>query len=193
VRGETLIFERLAIWLAPFLLLVGCHSAHVAEPLTQKFGGNAPEAQMDFWHALGERPVTCNDEAFHGLLLYVDGQDPANDYAGRVDLLKSRRMLPQHFDKPAEEAVQRGVLAAAIARALNIKGGLTMHLLGPLPRYATRELMYAGIYPPSSARQTFSGAEFLGIMGKVEDWQRGNPANVPAAVLPGEARQLPRE
>jgi len=59
------------------------------------------------------------------------------------------------------------------------------------PRYATRELQFAGIYPPSSPQQTFSGAEFLGIMGRVEDWQRGNPADKPAEYLPGEPSTRP--
>jgi hypothetical protein len=47
----------------------------------------------------------------------------------------------------------------AICRALDIKGGVNLHLLGPTPRYATRELMFVGIYPISSPRQTFSGTE----------------------------------
>jgi hypothetical protein len=175
--------------LAIAVLIGGCKSAHVAESLTQKLGGDDPESQMEFWHQLSERPVTCNDEAFHGLLLYVDGTDPNGTYEQRVAAMKSRKMLPQSFDQPAEQAVHRGVLAMAICRALDIKGGVNLHLLGPTPRYATRELMFVGIYPISSPRQTFSGTEFLGIMGRVEDWQRGNPANAPAAEMPSEVQE----
>ena len=43
---------------------------------------------------------------------------------------------------------------------LKIKGGLTMMLIGPTQRYATRELQYIGIYPTSDPHQTFSGQEF---------------------------------
>src|SRR5688572_28424380 len=162
------------------LLVSGCKSAHVAEPLTQELDGDDADSQLEFWHQLSGRTITCNDEAFHGLLLYVDGTDPYETYEQRVAALKARKMLPASFDQPANQAVHRGVLAMAICRALDIKGGVNLRLLGPTPRYATRELMYAGIYPMSSPRQTFSGTEFLGIMGRVEDWQRGNPANVPA-------------
>ena len=42
------------------------------------------DAQIDFWHELADEPVTTNDDAFHGLLLYVDGKDDSADYAGRV-------------------------------------------------------------------------------------------------------------
>jgi hypothetical protein len=167
----------------------GCHTAQVAEPLTQKLGGSDADTQMEFWHQLADRPVTCNDEAFHGLLLYLDGKDDNADYAARVASMKSRGLLPASFDRPASESVTRGNLAVAIAHALNIKGGLIMHLgASNVPRYATRELIYLEIYPASSPQQTFSGTEFLGIMGKVEDWQRGN-VDVPATELAPEQPQ----
>ena len=81
-------------------------------------------------------------------------------------------MLPGGFDGAADAPVRRGTLAVALARALGVGGGLTMRLFGPQPRYAVRELQYAGVYPPSSPQQTFSGAEFLGIIGRAEDYQR---------------------
>src|SRR4051812_29461850 len=105
-------------------LLVGCASAKVAQPLTAKLGGNDPDAQMEFWHTLANQPLTSNDEAFHGLLLYLDNQDPAADYAGRVQTLKDRGLLDRTFDQPADQAVQRGTLAQALVRALKIKGGV---------------------------------------------------------------------
>ena len=84
--------------------------------------------------------------------------DPADDYDARVgNLLKSRSMLPKGFDQPGEQAVTAATLAVAIVRLMDIKGGVTMRLFGPSPRYATRELMFVGIYPPSSPNQTFSG------------------------------------
>ena len=77
----------------------------------------------------------------------------------------------------------------ALVRALKIKGGAMQRLTNDHPRYAVRELMYLDLYPPSSPQQTFSGTEFLGIIGRIEDYQRGNPADYPAAVLPGEKEQ----
>ena len=167
--------HRISALFAILFVVTGCHTAHVQEPLTQKLGGSDPGDQLEFWHQLADRPVTCNDEAFHGLLLYLDSKDENADYAARISDLKSRGMLPKDFNKPANDAVTRGDLAIAIAKALQIKGGVIMHLGGSMiPRYATRELVYMEIYPPSAPHQTFSGAEFLGIIGRVEDWQRGN-------------------
>jgi hypothetical protein len=174
------------LFLAALIALVsGCHTAKVAQPLTGKLSGNDPDSQLEFWHTLATRPVTSNDEAFHGLLLYADGQDPANDYAGRVKTLKSRKMLPANFDRPADQAVERGPLAVAICRALEIKGGVLLRLTGA-QRYAVRELQFMDLYPPSGPNQTFSGSEYLGIIGRMEDYQRGNAADVPATVMPSE-------
>lgn len=154
------------------LALAGCQAARVARPLTAELGGNDPDQQLEFWHRLADQPVTSNDDAFHGLLMFLDGDDPAVDYSGRVGEMRRRRMLPCGFNQSAERAVDRGTLAVAILRALEIKGGLILQLFGPTPRYAVRELVFMGLYPPSSPNQTFSGAEFLGIIGKLEDHQR---------------------
>ena len=125
-----------------FLVLAGCQTAKVAQPLTGNLAGNDPDSQMEFWHTLASRPVTSNDEAFHGLLLYLDGQDAAGSYADRVALMRSRKMLPGNFEAPADAAVTRGDLAVAISRAMQIKGGLVMRALPRSPRYATRELVF---------------------------------------------------
>src|SRR5690348_3474689 len=88
--------------------LAGCQSATVKEPVVATLGGADIDQQMEFWHTLAERPITCNDDAFHGLLLYLDGADPAADYAGRVTTLKSRSLIPAGFNRPANAAVERG-------------------------------------------------------------------------------------
>jgi hypothetical protein len=178
--------KHLSLIMIIALAVAGCKSAQVGEPLTARLGGNDTDSQMEFWHSLAGQNLCSNDEAFHGLLLYLDGTDPANDYAGRVRVLKERKLLNAGFDQPANQAVSRGTLAVALVRALKIKGGLLQRMTNDHPRYATRELMYMELYPPSSPHQTFSGTEFLGIMGRIEDYQRGNPADYPAAVLPGE-------
>jgi hypothetical protein len=160
---------------------LGCHQAHVQQPLSKDLLTNDPDAQINFWHTLTDQPVCSNDAAFHGLLLYFDNKDDCADYPARVALLKSRGMLSEGFDQPADVGVQRGTLAHALCRALQIKGGVTMHILGPADRYALRELQFMGLFPPGSPQQTFSGTEYVGIIGKIEDYQRADFGEKPAA------------
>jgi hypothetical protein len=161
--------------------LGGCQTAHVAHPLTENLAGNDMDSQMDFWHTLADRHVTSNDEALHGMLLFLDGSDPASNYPQRVALLKSRNWLPADFNEPADQAIERGPLAYVIVQALSIKGGWVMHVFGPSERYAVRELEDMGLYTLSSPNQTFSGSEFLGIIGKLEDYQQANAKTVAEA------------
>lgn len=179
------------------LLVNGCQIKPVAQALAPEMTGSDPEAQMEFWHTLVDRKITSNDEAFHGLLLFLDQEDPSADYEARVALLKQRQMIAEDFDQPATAAIQRGTLAVALVRFLQIKGGVTMRMLGPTPRYATRELQYLSLYPASSPQQTFSGAEFVGIIGRAEDYERKFAFRKPAGELPdgeetGEGRVAER-
>jgi hypothetical protein len=162
--------------------LSACQHASVREPLTKTTGGSDPNDQIEFWHQLAEQKLACNDDAFHGLLLFLDEKDDSADYAARVATLKSRGLLPKSFNQTAEQDVDRGTLAFAIVRAMHIKGGVVMRLTGTSERYATRELIDMGLYPPSSPNQTFSGTELVGIMGKLEDYQRGGADHVPGGL-----------
>lgn len=180
-----------ALWLA--MACGGCTAVRVAEPLTVKHGGDAPAAQMAFWHDLTDRPVACNDEAFHALLLYADGRDAAGGYDARVAALRGRGMLPAGFNEPADRAVTRGTLAVAIVRLLQIRGGWALTLLGPTPRYATRELVYRGIYPRSSPQQTLTGNDLVGIIGKIEDVQESQKGGAGAGEAGGSGGQSPAD
>ena len=166
--------------------LVGCQTAQLTGPLAPKLAGNDTDSQMAFWHTMALRSTVSNDEALHGLLLYLDGKDDAGDYAQRVEQLKLRGLLKAGFDRPAAEAVSRGTLATALVGALQIKGGLILRVLGPNPRYAVRELQYVGIYPRSSPNQTFSGSQYVAVIGRAEDYARSQSLDRPEAPLPDQ-------
>lgn len=165
--------------------LVGCQSAQVKNTIDPAIiASHTDDDQMTFWHELAQRPMVANDEAFHAILLFVDGQDQNENYEARVAGLKSRKMLPGSFNAAADQAITRGDLAVAIVGVLNIKGGVMLRLTGPNRRYAMRELVYQGIYPDSSEYQTFTGQQFVGIIGKAEDYQRENLRAVAAVPVP---------
>jgi len=167
------------------VLLLGCATTTtVPDSVLPRVAGNDEQQQLDYWHEVATKPLISNDEAFHGLLLYLDAKDDATTYDQRVAALKSRGFLPKNFQKPASAALERGTLAVALAKHLNLRGGLTMRLTGVTPRYATRELEYRAVYPPSSPQQIFTGGEFVGVIGKAEDFRRGDPTDLPAAAPP---------
>ncbi len=151
--------------------LSGCQEAHVPESVVAKYPADDAGAQLDFWHALAERPLTSNDDAFHGMLLYLDSKDASKNYSDRVTALQKRGLLAADFHEPADLAIERGTMAVMICKTLHIHGGWVMHVFGVSPRYAVKELVDNDIYPPSSPQQTFSGTEFVGVIGKLDDYQ----------------------
>ena len=169
------------------ITLLGCASiTRVPDSVLPRTTGNDEQHQLDYWHEIATKSLISNDEAFHGLLLYIDGKDDSTTYDQRVASLKSRGFLPKSFNHGATDALERGDVAVALAKHLGVRGGLTMRLTGITPRYATRELEYRGVYPPSSPQQIFTGGEFVGVIGKAEDFHRGDPTNLPAAQVPIE-------
>ena len=187
-KARSFASLRITALVALFLTCTGCQVSHNAQALKPELAKNDENTQLEFWHSLTEAPVTSNDQAFHGLLLLLHEKDTASDYAGRMQLLKSEGLLSGSFNEPADAPASRGTIAVVLVHALHIKGGLNLHLLPMSERYATRELQFDNIYPPSTANQTFSGNEFVGIIGRVEDYQRGDPTetDTEVAATPGE-------
>ena len=74
LRGAALLTA-----VAALTFVSGCHSTTPAQALAPQMAANDPASQLQFWHALPERKAVSNDEAFHALLLFVDGQDSADD------------------------------------------------------------------------------------------------------------------
>jgi hypothetical protein len=166
-------------------LVTGCATTRVKDPVVPTLSSiNDPSsAQLAFWRDIATRKVVCNDDAFHGLLLFLDSADPNANYDARVTALKSRKLIPDYFHDTGDQAVNRGTIAFAVVRALHIQGGWALTILPTTPRYALRELMNLNLFPRSSPEQTFSGSEYLGIIGRVEDYQDGESAFIPAPVL----------
>src|SRR5262249_34540005 len=125
---------------------------------------------LDFWDALSSRPLVSNDEGFHGLLLFVDGSDPTDTYQARLEAARARGWIESSWDEPGDLSMQRGTLARAIAVHCKIEGGVMMRILGPNPRYATRELQYLGMMGGGPQQQAISGREFMGALSKAQDY-----------------------
>lgn len=144
----------------------------------------------EFWFDLARSTRVTNDAATRAVLLHIDDPAASGDYAARVTALKGKGMLPRGFRGGASDRAQRGDYAVAVCKILGLKGGLTFRLMPDNPRYATRTLTFEGIYPDSSPQQGFTGSEFVGIIGAVDDRRRGNPADLPAEQIPGMAEPV---
>lgn len=155
-------------------LAAGCERARVEDSAIDRFPRASQE--LDFLDALLGQVVVTNDDALHGLITFADGTDLASTYEGRVQIAKGKRWLPADWAKPADESAQVGWIAVAACRILDIKGGLTMRLTGPTPRYATKELVFMDILPLRTENQSLSGKEYVDFLNRLNRFQRGGRA-----------------
>ena len=182
-------------WLLLSFALVasGCARTVVQDPLdtvrpAELTGDAAAVAELDFLNRLAERPVVSNAEGLYALMLYVEADQPAASALGgsgpapdtvrrtatydeRIAEAKRLKWISNSWNEPGAEAMQRGVLARALAVICKVEGGVMMRLLGPNERYATRELAYLGVLSPGSEQQTMTGSEFISILSKAQDYQ----------------------
>ncbi len=176
-----------AYLLFTLLFFIGCQSTPVPTSILPQLAANDDQTQLDFWHTLATKNLVSNDEALHGLLLFLHNQDNATNYSDRVATLKRANILPSNFNQPENTVITRGTLATALVNALNLKSSsVNLLLLGSNPHHATRQLEYENIYPPSSPNQILTGSDYVGIIGACRDYSHGNPADYPASVMPSQ-------
>ena len=161
--------------------LVGCDAFQRTRVETTILESHPGELDnFEFWDALAQQPVVSNDDALHALILMNDGRDPSTDFDGRTAIAAEKGWLQgTHLPLDANESASVGLLSVAGCQILDIQGGLSMRLLGPSPRYCTRELVAMGILPGLTANEALSGLEFIAFIDGLEErdrlqraWQR---------------------
>jgi hypothetical protein len=154
--------------------LAACERSRVEDSAVERFPRGTQE--LDFLETLSRQVVVTNGDALHGLIGFADGADLSSTYEGRVEIAKRRGWLPGGWDRPAEESAQVGWMAVAGCRILGIRGGLTMRLTGPTPRYATKELVFMDVLPLRTENQALSGQEFVDYLNRLNRFQRDGRA-----------------
>lgn len=165
---------RLASLLIAVLALVvagGCQRQVLPSSAVNEFP--SADDELDFLDAVYRMTAVTNDDALHGLFLLADGDDPHPDYEARVAAAKARKWMPSGFDRPANESAQIGWMAMAGCEICGVKGGLTMLVIGPTPRYCTRELVYLRVLPLRTENQSLTGPEFTDYLNRLQRLRAG--------------------
>ena len=161
----------LIVFAAAGLSACGLHDRTTIEsPAAAQFPTDADT--LDYWDTLELQPVTTNDDALHGLLLFVNTQPPATTWDERVAAAEALGWLEpgKNALEPLESA-QMGLVAVCLCHAIDVQGGLSMRIWGRVPRYCTRELVHMGLIPGITEHEALTGAEFIALLGAVEQRQ----------------------
>jgi hypothetical protein len=173
-RLKTKVSQCAAL-LALAFAIVGCERATTTTSSVEKF--ESPNSEIEFFEDLEKNQVVSNNDALHSFFLLTDKDDGWTTYDERVAEAKRRKWLPSSFDEPANESAEVGWVASASCRIAKIRGGLSMMVIGPTPRYAVRELTHMQILMGKKETQSFSGLEFVDYLtrlGRMTDLSSGS-------------------
>ena len=134
----------------------------------------ADDSDARFFGELGYKDcATTADAARAFVILVSEGKQRTGDFEACKAYLAQQGVLPDGWlDKAkADEPVEKSSLARLVCRAMGIKGGLWMRLLGPLPRLALRECIYHELMPGGADYAYVSGGELVGVIDRCDRWR----------------------
>ncbi len=158
--------------LSGIMLQSGCAMERTTAESSVVDSYGTPDDELDFLDALERRRVVTNHDAIHALLMAAGPEvqeDLPADYESRVNRARQRGWVREEADLPPNQSATIGMIAVAVCDLLEIKGGLTMRVLGPSPRYATRELVFRQILPRRTDNQSMTGLEFIDLLSRVQE------------------------
>jgi len=105
-------------------------------------------------------------DALKALVVLMDVDEEYIDLNAQVAYAQAQGFLPKHKAKAFDpmQPLRRGEAAYLFHRALGIKGGLALHLLGPTERYALKELAFQGFLSGGRVNDLVSGEEFVQLV-----------------------------
>ncbi|MBI1849392.1 MAG: hypothetical protein HYR85_03505 [Planctomycetes bacterium] len=127
-------------------------------------------SELDFWDELAQAPAVSNRDALHAIALEYKllGTGAEPNFESELRLARERNWVSGSDELVSSETASVGWIARAVCLESGIDGGLTMRLVGPVPRYAVRELAYLGFIPQTSEWQPISGLRLIALLSKAE-------------------------
>ncbi|MHC4917829.1 MAG: hypothetical protein ACYTGB_20325 [Planctomycetota bacterium] len=153
--------------LAALAFSAGCSGGGVEAPQTELVAG---EGSPGFLDRMSSQTEVSENDAMRGILMLLEGADPAKTFAERVSILRRRGIVAKHWDCKADRPVTRGRLAYMIYQACKVPGGVILTLTGPSCRYCLRELQYRGLMDSGAVFCTVTGLEYTTVLTRADDY-----------------------
>ena len=117
---------------------------------------------------LAQKLIAYRYDAAKAMMILMGVDEEHIDLEAQVRYLQTHGFLPTQFRTSFDpmQPLRKGVLAYMLRQALSIRGGITLHLLGPSERYALKELGYQGLLSPGYVNDLVSGAELVQAMAE---------------------------
>ena len=127
-----------------------------------------------FFYELTNKQYCTTDEASRGVLYFVDGTDTSANFQERAARVQMHGLVKKNWENNPQAPITKGKTAYMFARALELTGGVMYNVTNASVRYALRELIYKDIIKGGSEGDTVSGAEYVGILGRADDYRQSH-------------------
>jgi len=144
--------------------LIGCGTGQIQSPQAVLPAEESP-GLID---RISSLETVDENSALRAVLMLVDGKDDCKTFGERLRALQDRKIADPSWDFQADKPISRGKLAYMVFTGCDIKGGLTLTLLGPSQRYCLRELKFKGIIVSGDQEGTVSGMETVAILSRAD-------------------------
>ncbi|MFQ5429942.1 MAG: hypothetical protein ACE5E1_06490 [Phycisphaerae bacterium] len=146
----------------------GCAGPRISPPSVDP----ATLGDEGFQAYLAEAELVTVDEAYRAMLILADGEDTAEGFAQRREVLESRGIAKRAWDLRPDHVIDAGSVAYMVCRICRIGGGVNMRLFGRLGlgdrRYALRELAYRKMVDEAVDYQYMTGPALFALMRKAD-------------------------
>ncbi len=147
--------------------LAGCETPGITNPQAKLAAG---EESPGFIDRVSSQNTVSENDAMRGALMLLDGKDTDRVFRQRVEVLKSRGIVPNRWRFTADKPITRGKLAYMIYQVCKVPGGVILALTGPTQRYCLRELQYRGFIASGAWYTPVSGMEFIAVLNRADTY-----------------------
>ena len=118
----------------------------------------------------GKEEITLADGC-RAIYCFVGGDENEKNIDTILADLLERKCIKKNYQGKAERKLTRGQFAYMLCRALDIRGGLTMMVIGTTERYALRECIFRELMPDVNQGKYVTGLELLGVLSRAEKYR----------------------
>jgi len=149
------------------LLAVSCEMSRPVEVVfvENELPAAAGRDSAQLAYDLSQKTWCTNDEACSLILMLMEGEDSCRNFDERIVALAAKGLADAGWDIAADQPVTKGTLAYMLCRALDIRGGVMMHLLNNR-RYSYRQAVAEGLMVKGAEWEPLTGPEVVGIIGR---------------------------
>lgn len=145
-------------------------------PAAAKPDGSAPKSgsksRTGFFRKLNEENEAPFADACRAMSILFFDEDKGDDFKQNRAVLVSNNVVPKSWTYQAESPLTKGMISYMLCRALGIRGGVLLFVIGTTQRYGLRECVWDGLVIDGNIDQYITGGELLAILSRAEGFKK---------------------